>query len=299
MKTYFTISDIHSFYDPMKEALDKAGYNKDNPDHILIVVGDCFDRGNQSREVYSFLRSIPEERLVLIKGNHEELLKEIVNRFEQSKELRKNNSGYDDYYNDYGYFSDADISNGTLKTIIHMTNFDKFKKDDKLSYLGVIAYNPELQERMLKKLVKTDFYKWLCSNKWKDYFEIGKYIFTHCFIPLKNKSELSMYGLYGNYKGNLKYFKDWREKATEKEWDEARWGCPWQLFKQGFFKEKNKVLVCGHWHTSDFFNNLTQEEHELKDNPLFIGENLIGLDACTALSHRCNVFKIEEAELNE
>ena len=30
----------------------------------------------------------------------------------------------------------------------------------------------------------------------------------------------------------------------------------------------------------------------------FNGENLVGLDACTALSHRCNVFKIEEAELN-
>ena len=150
MKTYFAISDIHSFYDPMKEALDKAGYNKDNPDHILIVVGDCFDRGDQSREVYSFLRSIPEERLVLIKGNHEELLKEIVYRFKQSRELRKNNT---DYYDDPGYFSDADISNGTLKTIIHMTDFDKVNKKDNLSYLGVLAYNPELQEIMLNKLV--------------------------------------------------------------------------------------------------------------------------------------------------
>ena len=42
---YFIVSDIHSFYVELKSALDKAGFNKRNKDHTLIVCGDIFDRG--------------------------------------------------------------------------------------------------------------------------------------------------------------------------------------------------------------------------------------------------------------
>lgn len=41
---FFAISDMHSFYDPMIDALDQAGFEKNNPEHTLIVCGDAFDR---------------------------------------------------------------------------------------------------------------------------------------------------------------------------------------------------------------------------------------------------------------
>ena len=56
---YFIVSDIHSFYTKLKRALDKAGFNKRNKDHTLIVCGDIFDRGPDTRSVYKFLTSIP------------------------------------------------------------------------------------------------------------------------------------------------------------------------------------------------------------------------------------------------
>lgn len=97
MPKLFCISDIHSFYDQMIDALTKAGFDKDNEDHWLIVCGDCFDRGPQSIETLNYLQSLP--RKVLVKGNHEWLITECINR---------------------KYPLAHDWHNGTVRTIIDM-----------------------------------------------------------------------------------------------------------------------------------------------------------------------------------
>ncbi len=94
MPKLFCTSDIHSYYDPLIKALDEVGFDKDNPDHYLVVCGDCFDRGDQSAEVLRFLRGI--ERKYIIKGNHCQLLLKCCKR------------GYPQFH---------DFSNGTYKTI--------------------------------------------------------------------------------------------------------------------------------------------------------------------------------------
>ena len=82
MKKYFVVSDIHGFFDIFHNSLLRSGFEEENPDHILIVCGDIFDRGDQPLEVYNFLRNFPKERRILIRGNHEELLEELVKREE-------------------------------------------------------------------------------------------------------------------------------------------------------------------------------------------------------------------------
>ena len=77
---YFVVSDIHSFYVELKRALDKAGFNKRNKDHTLIVCGDIFDRGPDTLSVYKFLTSIPKKRCILIKGNHELLYEKLLEK---------------------------------------------------------------------------------------------------------------------------------------------------------------------------------------------------------------------------
>ena len=57
---YFITSDIHSFYDEFIEALNKAGYDKNNKDHILIICGDIFDRGTKPLEIYEFLKNMSQ-----------------------------------------------------------------------------------------------------------------------------------------------------------------------------------------------------------------------------------------------
>ena len=78
MPKLFCISDIHSFYEPMIEALNNAGFDPANPEHTLLVLGDILDRGPDSDKVLDYLNSI--ERKILIKGNHETLLVECCDR---------------------------------------------------------------------------------------------------------------------------------------------------------------------------------------------------------------------------
>ena len=90
----FVFSDAHSFYTPLKEALDKAGFDPNNEDHWLISCGDVFDRGPESEEILHYLMSI--ERKILVKGNHDNLLWNCCMR-------------------SYAYGHDE--SNGTVRTI--------------------------------------------------------------------------------------------------------------------------------------------------------------------------------------
>ena len=61
-------------------SLYKNGIDKENPEHILVVLGDIFDRGKETLEVYNFLRSLPDERLILIRGNHESLYLSLLDK---------------------------------------------------------------------------------------------------------------------------------------------------------------------------------------------------------------------------
>lgn len=74
----FAVSDIHSFYTPMKEALDKAGFESGNEKQLLVICGDCFDRGDESQQVLDYLMNVPNK--VLVKGNHESLFEEFCQR---------------------------------------------------------------------------------------------------------------------------------------------------------------------------------------------------------------------------
>jgi serine/threonine protein phosphatase 1 len=78
MPKLFVVSDIHSFYTPLKKALDEAAFDLTNKNHWLIVCGDVFDRGEESEEVFKYLMSL--ERKILVKGNHDILLEELCNR---------------------------------------------------------------------------------------------------------------------------------------------------------------------------------------------------------------------------
>lgn len=103
MPKLFVISDMHSYYDPMIDALNEAGFDANNENHWLICCGDAFDRGPDSVKVMKYLRDLP--RKVLVHGNHDQLL---IDCCEQ------------------GYFMSHDQSNGTVDTIMHFGYVDMF-----------------------------------------------------------------------------------------------------------------------------------------------------------------------------
>ena len=78
MVKLFVVSDIHSYFKIFLNELKAKGFDEYNPDHWLVVCGDCFDRGPESEELLHYLMSL--ERKVLIKGNHDILLDECCRR---------------------------------------------------------------------------------------------------------------------------------------------------------------------------------------------------------------------------
>lgn len=97
MSKFFIFSDCHGYYDELKSALDEAGFDSNNEDHWLIGCGDYLDRGRQPQQVINYLMSLP--RKILVKGNHEQLLLDCIDR---------------------GYQLGHDWHNGTSQTIMDL-----------------------------------------------------------------------------------------------------------------------------------------------------------------------------------
>ena len=140
---YFVCADIHGFYDEWIKALNEKGFDINNPLHKIIICGDLFDRGRQPKEIIDFILS-HTDKFILIRGNHEELMEEMIER----------NSA-----------NIADISNGTMRTIKDLCPEWDISEFD----LKKIARETRLQEVLD-----------LCI----DYFETNNYIFVHGWIPI-------------------------------------------------------------------------------------------------------------------
>jgi Calcineurin-like phosphoesterase len=67
-------TDIHGQYDELVLALENARY--DEATDKLILLGDCIDRGRQSREVLDYLAGLRERQrdVEFVRGNHEDIL---------------------------------------------------------------------------------------------------------------------------------------------------------------------------------------------------------------------------------
>ena len=262
MKKYFIVSDTHSYCTVLKNELNKKGFDINNKEHIFVLCGDLFDRGSESIELYNFIKSIPKERRILIRGNHEYLFLDLLYK------------DFPDYY---------DHTNGTVKTFNDLTNNEYY------DWLDLIS-----DERLNR--IK----RWFLSDEWIDYYETDKYIFTHAFIPLKINDSCCSQSMYSVDENFLSYSDNWRT-SRPKEFENATWGCPWKLAKRGLNKT-GKTIVCGHWHTADFFNNLKnlKEKYNVhENNPIFISKRykIIGLDSCTAATNKVNVLVLNEDEL--
>lgn len=110
---YFVTSDIHSFFDEFKSAIDVAGFKPRNKDHTLIVCGDIFDRGQKTVEVFNYLKKIPRKRRILVRGNHEDLFEELLEKSFPDKH---------------------DFSNGTVRTFCAIANVKEWYIDPHFWY---------------------------------------------------------------------------------------------------------------------------------------------------------------------
>ena len=269
---YFIVSDIHSFFVELKNALQLAGFQKRNKNHTLVVLGDLFDRGPDALSVHKYLMSIPKSRCILVRGNHELLYKELLEK---------------------KYPESHDFSNHTVDTFCQIArtkiyDFDcseaYFQKEEYFRYFSTYRGwedaddTPDLSERHWKQVLEVvkehPITKLILNDKrWVNYFELDKYIMVHSCIPAATKFT---YGNPNYPPEEIGYREDWKN-ATQTEWDDATWGCPWAKQKRGWNKT-GKTIVCGHWHVSDFYKHLKNKEFETGKAPIYYSKDLIGID---------------------
>ena len=147
IKRLFVVSDIHGHYMLMKKALDDAGFDENNDNHVFVSCGDLFDRGVENRKVYDFIRRL--KRKVLICGNHDERLLTIMSE----KRVQV-----------------SDLYNGTDITV------EEFFGTDSIGAYGAISF-PAYGKMTgnLRRFISSMF----------DYYETEHYVFVHGWIPIE------------------------------------------------------------------------------------------------------------------
>jgi serine/threonine protein phosphatase 1 len=144
---YFITSDIHGHYQVLLHELNKVGFEEENISHHLIVLGDMFDRGDESKEVFEYLYRLNEEgKATIILGNHDTFMIELLE------------GNYD-----RALFNVA--RNGFMHTLLSFTEHKLEENDPLEKYQEMI--NQEYPHLI----------KWLRSLPL--YHEIGEYIFVH------------------------------------------------------------------------------------------------------------------------
>ena len=145
-KKLFVVSDVHGHYTLLKAALDKAGFDEENENHLLICCGDYFDRGNENVEVLKFFERLKYK--VLLRGNHEDLLLKLLQT---------------------GKVLPHHYINGTMKTLENF--FGKYSidpLDDTIDFSG--------KSRTVDRIC--DF-----IDETINYYETENYVFVHGWFP--------------------------------------------------------------------------------------------------------------------
>lgn len=151
MAKFFVTSDVHSFFSIFQQALLDKGFEIDNPEHKLIVCGDLFDRGDQTVELFEFVKSLGD-RFTYVTGNHESLLFDCMADIYAGRIPGRHH-----------------FSNGTIKTICQFCGQSEW-----------IMYDPTWRTKICEVMQPVlDF----ISDNCVDYAEVGDYVFVHGWLP--------------------------------------------------------------------------------------------------------------------
>lgn len=268
---YYVVADVHGFYTPLHHALERAGFFEESEPHKLIICGDMFDRGHEARRLQDFAVSLfQEDRLIFIKGNHEDMLEQLIRQVEAGDLWRLMDG------------SSHHVRNSTWDTALQLSGM-----------VEPHAFKRPLE--LVSRVKKSTFYRTLLPNA-IPYYETDHYIFTHGWIPCGSDDDARYYYT------NRKYFFDpnWREASSE-AWFRARWCNGIDLACRQHLTVRNKTVVCGHWNASYGHSKIDgngTEMGEKADHSPFYADGIIAIDAGTVHSGTVNCLVLEDTSDN-
>lgn len=257
MKTYFVVSDVHSFYYELTTSLHMKGFNLTDPNHILIICGDAFDRGDHSKQLFDFLKDLDNEhRLIYVRGNHEDLLIDLVDA------LRKNK-----------YVGSHHISNGTVKTVANITGYNAY------DVLNQTLDRNDFETR-IDELVN------FINSVTVDYFQLGNTVFVHGWVPTTANEQGYMI-VHNNWCEG-----DWKQARWENGMELHHFGiCPSDVTTvvcghwHTSFGWAKYAKECSEWGPDAIFKPYINR---------FNNSTIIAIDACTAHTQTVNCVVFDE-----
>ena len=200
---------------------------------------------------------LSKDQVILIRGNHEDLTMDLLHKWSRQSYAQRHH-----------------LHNGTVNTVCQLTGFSE--RD--------VFITPDAVGRAF---LGCPFVRSIIPFA-KDYYETEHYIFVHGWIP--STPVVLENGVVGHL-----YKPEWR-KATQQQWEEARWQNGMALAREGVI-EDGKTIVCGHWNSSYGHCHYHKEGSEFDSDANFgpyYDEGIIALDACTAYSRKVNCIVIED-----
>lgn len=265
MKKLFILSDVHGFYYEMIEALNKVGFDENNDNHLLISIGDEFDRGPNALNVYRYLKRLYTKRkAIVLKGNHTKFFVDYLKGVSISP-FNYTRNGTDETIADFMHQTQP------FETWCALSHIDEPTFGDFATWIDIAG--KEINEEY------PELIDWLESRPY--YYETENYIFTHGAID----------GLCD----------DWHYPET-KRYGMTGWeACIWDdgAFFGSEIKNTNKTVVIGHFGTSHLRRMYNIEDNGKYDILRREDGSVIAIDATTALSHKVNVLVIEDNLLEE
>lgn len=259
MKKYFAISDPHSYYYQAKDAVMEAGFDSENPEHIIIICGDAFDRGDFSVELFEWMKQLKEQdRLVYVRGNHEDLLEECV------FDIRKRR--------DIGWHH---LSNGTVNTIADFIDCSSYD-------ILCTTFDWKVFDERMDELLK------FINDNSVDYFQLGNTVFVHGWVPTTidiDGNEI----VHDNWRdGDWKEarwpngMKQFHNKLVPPNITTIVCGHWHTSFAWHYYEDQ-----CPEWGSLAIFDAYIKYNEELKSR-------IVALDACTAYSKKVNCVIFDE-----
>lgn len=254
MKKYFVVSDVHSFFTLLMNTLLFNGFDINNPNHILVICGDLFDRGNETVELFEFVQKlIRQKRCVYVRGNHEDLLLDCLKEIERGV-----------------YVSSHHKHNGTLKTIAAFMDCSEYdficKSYDKDKF----------------RSISEDIKNFIVHNT-VDFAELDDYVFVHGWVPCYQglesyKVASSEDWQQSRWDNGMEMWKNPRCRVEGKTVVCGHWHCSWGW---SHLRQARKE-----------FPQKSMKDWQKSFEP-FIDEGIVAIDACTPYSEIVNCYVIE------
>ena len=259
MKKYFIFSDIHGRnLNSLLNELKLASFDINNNEHILISLGDLFDRGDDNLNLLFFVNEmIKKNRMMVLWGNHEVMLKEFIDSSFKRWSNVLNVNGIN--ITIYDFLTYLNNNNKRLEDIEGTSFFNFFK-------YGLVDETIKPLFKKLKKFNELNFY----FSSLKPY-----YVLNNAYLLCHSGST------------NMESYSSYNIKKIEKE----TFSCIIPTLKNDVIDPSSNVLFDKHSFNKVIHGHLYVHHFNI-DDPynIYFGENNICLDSF----YHINVLVIDE-----